>query len=118
MSEIAPPLGAPAPKTTNTMALLSLLAGIAGLTIFPFLGSIVAVILGPLAKREIAASNGAQGGEGLATAGTILGWVGIGLTFLGVCLVAVLVLLPLLLGLGAWRAEGMSTLLPALAAFA
>jgi len=100
------------------MAILSLIAGIAGLSLLPFVGSVVAVILGPIAKRDIAASGGAQTGEGLATAGSILGWVGIGLTVLGVCITAVLVLLPLLLGLGIWGAENASTSMLALAAFA
>ncbi len=118
MSELPPSAAAPAPASTNTMAILSLIAGIAGLSVLPFIGSIVAVILGPIAKRDIAASGGAQGGEGLATAGTILGWVGIGLTVLGVCITAVAVLLPLLLGLGIWGAENASTSLLALAAFA
>jgi Domain of unknown function (DUF4190) len=117
MSEIIQPASTPAPKSTNTMAILSLVAGIAGLSFVPFLGSIIAVILGPIAKREIAASAGAQTGEGLATAGTILGWVGIGVTVLGACITAVLVLLPLLLGLGIWSVETSSTSLLALAAF-
>jgi hypothetical protein len=118
MSERTPPAATPAPVSTNTMAILSLVAGIAGLSVLPFLGSIVAVILGPIAKRDIAASGGAQTGEGLATAGTILGWVGIGLTVLGLCLIGVLVLLPLLFGLGIWGAHSTSTSLVALAAFA
>jgi hypothetical protein len=100
------------------MAVLSLVAGIAGLSVLPFIGSIVAVIIGPIAKRDIVASGGAQTGEGLATAGTILGWVGIGLTVLGLCMIAVLVLLPILFGLGIWGAESTSTSLLALAAFA
>jgi hypothetical protein len=118
MTELTPPSATPTPASTNTMAILSLVAGIAGLSVVPFIGSIVAVILGPIAKRDIAASRGAQGGEGLATAGTILGWVGIGLTVLGLCIVTVLVLLPLLLGLGIWNAESTSTSLLALALFA
>jgi hypothetical protein len=118
MTQQTPPAAAPASAPTNTMAILSLVAGIAGLSVVPFIGSIVAVILGPIAKRDIAASGGAQGGEGLATAGTILGWVGIGLTVLGVCITAVAVLLPLLLGLGIWGAESSSTSLLAFAAFA
>ena len=118
MTEQTPPAATPAPAPTNTMAILSLVAGIAGLSLLPFVGSVVAVILGPIAKRDIAASAGAQTGEGLATAGTILGWVGIGLTVLGVCLIGVLVLLPLLFGLGIWGAENSSTSLLALAAFA
>jgi hypothetical protein len=117
MTERIPPAAAPAHVSTNTMAILSLVAGIAGLSVVPFIGSVAAVILGPIAKREIAASGGAQGGEGLATAGTILGWVGIGLTVLGLCLTAVLVILPLMLGIGIWSAESTSTSLLALALF-
>jgi hypothetical protein len=118
MTAQTPPAATPAPAPTNTMAILSLIAGIAGLSVLPFVGSVVAVILGPIAKRDIAASGGAQTGEGLATAGTILGWVGIGLTVLGLCLIGVLVLLPLLFGLGIWGADSTSTSLAALAAFA
>jgi Domain of unknown function (DUF4190) len=118
MSERTPPVTTLVPAPTNTMAILSLVAGIAGLSVLPFIGSIVAVILGPIAKRDIDASGGAQTGEGLATAGTILGWVGIGLSVLGLCLIGVLVLLPLLFGLGIWGAHSTSTSLVALAAFA
>jgi hypothetical protein len=98
------------------MAIISLVAGIAGLSLLPFIGSVVAVILGPIAKRDIAASSGAQTGEGLATAGAILGWVGIGLTVVGVCITGTAVLLPLCLGLGIWGTK--STSLLALAVFA
>ena len=118
MTEQTPPGATPPPAPTNTMAILSLVAGIAGLSLLPFVGSVVAVILGPIAKRDIAASSGAQTGEGLATAGTILGWVGIGLTVLGVCITGVAVLLPLLLGLGLWGADSASSSLLSLAAFA
>ena len=91
---------APAPQAaipaTNTMAIVSLIAGIVGLTIFPLIGSIVAVITGPMARKEIAASVGAQGGDGMARAGVILGWVGIGLSVLGVCIACfVFLLIPL-----------------------
>jgi len=88
----------PAPQTstspTNSMALVSLIAGIVGLTVFPVLGSIVAIITGNMAKKEIAASAGAQGGEGLAKAGVILGWVGVGLGVLGVCAFCAAFLVP------------------------
>ena len=36
---------------------------------------------GYAARRQIEASNGRQGGDGLAIAGIVLGWVGVG-TFL------------------------------------
>ncbi|MDP8970295.1 MAG: DUF4190 domain-containing protein, partial [Actinomycetota bacterium] len=43
-----------------------------------WIGSILALIFGLLARREIAASGGAQGGQGMATAGIVLGCVGMG----------------------------------------
>ena len=70
----------------STMALVSLIAGILGLTMIPFLGSIVAVITGPMAKREIAESGGTLAGENLAQIGMILGWIGIGLGAIGCCI--------------------------------
>ena len=80
----------------STTAIISLIAGIAGLTVFPVVGSIVAVILGHMAKGEIARSGGALGGGGAATAGLVLGYVGIGLTVLGLCGVGFFFLCPFL----------------------
>jgi len=65
---------------------VSLITGILGLTFIPLLGSIVAVITGPMAQKEIQESQGSLGGEGLAKAGIILGWIGIGLGILGLCI--------------------------------
>jgi len=80
----------------STMAIVSLVAGIIGLTFFPLLGSIVAVVTGYMAKKEINESAGSMGGEGMATAGLVMGWIGIGLGAVGLCIAcAVLVLLPL-----------------------
>ena len=46
------------------------------------LGSILALILGYQAKKEIAASGGWITGDGVATTGIVLGWIGVGLTVL------------------------------------
>jgi hypothetical protein len=70
---------------TNGKAIASLVLGIVGLTGLPFVCSILAVVFGRGARREIAASG--EGGEGLATAGIVLGWVGILLVLLVVLLV-------------------------------
>ncbi len=78
----------------SSMAILCLVAGILGLTIFPVLGSIVALITGPMAKREIRESGGTLGGESLAQVGIILGWIGVALTVLGVCFFGVIFALP------------------------
>jgi hypothetical protein len=72
--------------SSSTMAVVSLIAGILGLSMVPFLGSIVALITGYMARNEIRASGGALGGEGLATAGLVLGWIGVGLGVLGCCI--------------------------------
>ena len=113
MNPVQPPqTAAPA---TNTMALVSLIAGIVGLTIIPLVGSIVAVITGPMARKEIAASAGAQGGDTMARAGIILGWVGIGFSVLGLCIACLIfVLLPLGI-FGAFQND--YSLLPALLAW-
>ena len=73
------------PQPNSTTAIISLIAGILGLTAFPILGSIVAVVTGHMAKGEIARSNGTIGGSGLATAGLIMGYIGLGLFVLGIC---------------------------------
>lgn len=101
MSSYPPPQYPPpyqaVPQNSST-AIISLIAGILGLTLFPIIGSIVAIITGHMAKGEIARSGGALGGSGLATAGLILGYVGVGLTVLGICIFGVAVALPICLG--------------------
>lgn len=94
MTQSSTPSTTPAP--THTMAWVSLIAGLLGLTLFPFIGSIAAVITGNIARREIAASGGAQSGDGLAFAGVIMGWIGIGLGVIGICIACLFfVLLPM-----------------------
>jgi hypothetical protein len=76
------------------MAIISLVAGILGLSFFPLIGSIIAIITGMLGRKEIRESAGTLGGEGMATAGLVLGWIGIGLSALGICVFGVLVAIP------------------------
>lgn len=76
----------PSPPNSG-LAIGSLIASILGLTALPTIGSIVGLILGYMARRQIEESMGRMGGEGMAKAGIIIGWVGVGLTVLGVCLV-------------------------------
>ena len=71
----AAPQGVP----TNGKATAALVLGILWLC---GIGSILALVFGYGAKNEIEASNGTQGGGGMATAGIILGWIGIGLLIL------------------------------------
>jgi uncharacterized membrane protein len=67
------------------MAIASLIASILGVTLIPTIGSIIGVILGYMARKEIRESHGAMGGEGMAKAGIIIGWIGIALAVLGIC---------------------------------
>ena len=79
----APPTAAAGTgRGTNTMALVALIAGIGGFTFLPFVGSIVAVITGPMGEKQIATSG--EDGAQLAKIGKILGWVGLALWVLGI----------------------------------
>jgi hypothetical protein len=69
-----------AQRSTNGFAVASMVLGI--LWIY-WIGSILAVVFGYIAKRQIDDSNGWQTGRGMAMAGIVLGWVGIGVIVIG-----------------------------------
>ena len=75
---------------TSGKAIASLVLGIGGFVIFPVVLSILAIVFGRSAKREIAERPG-LGGGGLATAGIVLGWVGVALTVVAVLFVLLVV---------------------------
>ncbi|MEO8743468.1 MAG: DUF4190 domain-containing protein [Lysobacteraceae bacterium] len=62
-------------RQTCTAATISLIFGILSWCVLPLIGAVVAVIAGHMAKGEIRHSQGALEGDGLATAGLILGYV-------------------------------------------
>jgi hypothetical protein len=96
----------PAPVQTSTNAVISLIAGIVGLFFLPLIGSIVALITGNAAKKEIANSGGAIGGQGLAQAGVIMGWIGLILWGLTACIViSIFVITFILTGALIWQTE-------------
>ena len=68
------------------MAIAGLIASILGITVVPTIGSIIGLILSYVARNSIRESDGEIGGEGIAKAGIIVGWIGIGLAFFGVCI--------------------------------
>jgi len=82
----------PVPQT-STLAIVSLITGIATWIILPLIGAIIAIITGHLAKNEIGASMGRLAGSGMATAGLVLGYVQIVLVVIPVCTILVLALL-------------------------
>lgn len=91
------------PKT-NTLALVSLICGVLGWFMAPVLASIVAVVTGHMARKQIRESGGREDGDGLAIGGLVLGYASlvlglIGIAFLILAFVGVL-------GLGLLGAHG------------
>jgi hypothetical protein len=70
-------------RSTNGKAIAALVLGI---TWICGIGSILALVFGTMARNEIDASGGLEQGRGMAIAGIVLGWVGIGITLLYVVL--------------------------------
>jgi hypothetical protein len=69
----------------NGMAIASMVLGIVWIY---WIGSILALVFGYIAKRQIAERN--ESGGGMATTGIVLGWVGVGflILFVGIVIVA------------------------------
>lgn len=86
----------PAQRPVNSLAIVSLVAGIAGYVLpHPFIAGIVAIITGHMARRQIRQTG--ESGSGLALAGLILGYVHLALSILIVGLIVLVVL-----GIGAY----------------
>ena len=67
-------------RKNNGLAIAALVLGIVWVY---WIGSILAVIFGHVARRQISDANNAageevQGGAGMAMAGLVLGWIGVG----------------------------------------
>jgi len=91
-------------RETNGMAIASLVCGILGWTVLPVLASCAAscaaIVLGHVAKVQIRDSRGAVGGDGLATAGLVLGYSSLGIAVAGVVVAIVLSILGIVLPFG------------------
>ena len=97
MSDYSPaplPPSSPMPSTshTSTMAIISLIGGITGFTVLPFLGSLAGIIFGHIAKSEIKKSNGMIGGNGMATAGLVMGYIAMALWCIGCVVYAIIMI--------------------------
>ena len=92
-----PPAPVSAPQT-STLAVVSLIAALAGFFLWG-VGAIVAVICGHLAKKQIKEGMGQYTGDGLATAGLIIGYIEIGLIVIGcLCWIVIAFFLPIFSG--------------------
>jgi hypothetical protein len=74
---------------SSTLAIVSLVSALLGFTFVPVIGGIVAIITGYMARGETRAVPPTASGDGMATAGIIMGWVQIGLLVLGICCAAI-----------------------------
>ena len=66
-------------QKTNGLAVASMVLGILWIC---WIGSILALVFGYVAKRQIDQSGGQMAGRGMAIAGIVLGWVGVGFLIL------------------------------------
>jgi uncharacterized protein DUF4190 len=78
--------GQPA-KKTNVLAIVSLIASIAGFVIAWGIGSIVGIICGHISLSQIKKTG--EEGRGLAVAGLIVGYIGLALAILSVIIIAI-----------------------------
>jgi hypothetical protein len=70
---------------TSPLAIVSMVAGILGFMGLPIIASIVAILTGYLARKETRSSPPKAAGDGMATAGIIMGWVQIALSVVAIC---------------------------------
>ena len=81
----APGQPAGAASQINGLAIASVLVAVLW---FAGLGAVLALVFGYRARRQIKDSAGSQTGSGLATAGIILGWIGIAIVVTVLILIA------------------------------
>jgi hypothetical protein len=72
------------PLGNNGLATASLILGICGFLVCVGVPSILALVFGYIARRQIAQTGGVQPGRGMATAGIVLGWIWIALAVVGI----------------------------------
>ena len=76
----------PPPPQNSSNATIALVLGICGFVVCPLVCSVLAIIFAQKAYTEIDYSGGRIGGRGMAQAGLILGWIGVGLCVVGILL--------------------------------
>jgi hypothetical protein len=74
-------------KRTSTLAIISLVSGLLGWTLVPWLGSIAAIITGHMARAEIRREPDAVEGDGMAVAGLVLGYAMVALSILAIVMI-------------------------------
>ncbi len=75
-----------APPTSGSAIAAFILSLLGLFQVLPLLGTIAGLVMGYSARSDIRNSGGRLGGEGLAQAAIILGWIGVALYILSLCL--------------------------------
>ena len=70
---------------SSTLATISLVAGILSFVALPLIGGVVAIWTGYEARKETRSVPPRASGDGMATAGIVLGWIHIGLFVIALC---------------------------------
>jgi hypothetical protein len=86
--QAAPAYGQPTGARTNVLAIVSLIASIAGIVIAWGIGSIVGIICGHISLSQIKKTG--EEGRGMAVAGLIVGYIGLALAILSVIIIAII----------------------------
>jgi hypothetical protein len=79
------------PQTTPGSATAALILGICALLVCPIICAPLALVYGNKARNEIDGSGGRLGGRGMATAGIVLGWIGVAWAVLWIIYIIVVV---------------------------
>ena len=74
-------------RQTSTLAIVSLVSGILSWVAMPFIGALVAIITGHMARSEIRRAVGTLQGDGLAIGGLILGYLQLALILMGIVVI-------------------------------
>lgn len=80
-----PPVSNESLLPTSTLAIISLVSALLGFTFVPVVGGIVALVTGYMARNETRSIPPRAAGDGMATAGIIMGWVQLALLVVGIC---------------------------------
>jgi hypothetical protein len=70
---------------SSTLATISMIAGILGFVMLPVIASVVAIWTGYEARKETRSVPPRATGDGMATAGIVMGWIQIGLFVVSMC---------------------------------
>ncbi|NQU36571.1 MAG: hypothetical protein HQ526_03125 [Actinobacteria bacterium] len=88
----------PATPVTNQNAIIALVLAVVSFVVCPLIAAIVALVFAGKAKKEIAASNGWQTGDGLVTGAKVAAWINIAVSLLFILIYGLIIILAIASG--------------------